>query len=175
MDMENSMQDSDWQAFLYVSGEMTAAQSEAFEARLSLDQSAREAVARAVALTACVQRIGELPSPSGVKAARAIPWARYAVAAGILLAIGLFGMDRIGQRKGAVSTSTADNLLALPTGVVLAWSDLQGMQDGSEMDVSLAATWGDFALDDLDASPSDCDDGLPSWLQLAEGVGAGGD
>ena len=42
--------DLDWQAFLYVSGEMIDADLQAFEGRLAEDQSAREAVAQAVEL-----------------------------------------------------------------------------------------------------------------------------
>lgn len=40
----------DWQAFLYVSGDMTSADAEAFEDRLATDQEAREGVAAAVEL-----------------------------------------------------------------------------------------------------------------------------
>lgn len=43
--------DLDWLAFQYIAGELTAAQAEFFEDRLSTDQDAREAVARAVKLT----------------------------------------------------------------------------------------------------------------------------
>jgi hypothetical protein len=40
----------DWQAFLYVSGEMSPAEAETFEDQLAHDQEAREAVAAAVKL-----------------------------------------------------------------------------------------------------------------------------
>ena len=43
-------QDLDWQAFRYISGEMSADELAAFERLLGVDQSAREAVARSVEL-----------------------------------------------------------------------------------------------------------------------------
>jgi hypothetical protein len=44
----------DWAAFCYLSGEMTPAETEQFEARLADEQPAREALARAVELTQVV-------------------------------------------------------------------------------------------------------------------------
>src|SRR5687768_11526353 len=52
----------DWLAFCYAAGELDAAEAEAFEARLAEDQSAREALARAVELT---QTIGAAENQSG--------------------------------------------------------------------------------------------------------------
>lgn len=46
--------DLDWQAFLYLSGEMSAAEIAAFERLLESDQAAREAVASAVHLVGAV-------------------------------------------------------------------------------------------------------------------------
>ncbi len=46
----NPWHDLDWQAFCYVSGELSSAEQRDFEERLGDDQTAREAVARAVAL-----------------------------------------------------------------------------------------------------------------------------
>lgn len=43
-------QDLDWQAFRYISGEMSADEVAAFEQLLGVDQAAREAVARSVVL-----------------------------------------------------------------------------------------------------------------------------
>ncbi len=49
-----SKSDLAWLAFVYVSGELTHAEAEAFERRLAQDQAAREAVAEAVALIGAV-------------------------------------------------------------------------------------------------------------------------
>ena len=46
--------DLDWLAFCYAAGELDSAQTELFEARLADDQTAREALARAVELTQTV-------------------------------------------------------------------------------------------------------------------------
>ena len=52
--MTNDLTDLDWLAFCYAAGELDAAQAEQFEARLADDQSACEALARAVELTQTV-------------------------------------------------------------------------------------------------------------------------
>lgn len=51
---QNAHDENLWQAFLYVSGDMTEAQSELFEERLLEDESLCEAVSHAVRLTAAV-------------------------------------------------------------------------------------------------------------------------
>src|SRR5207247_1595634 len=52
--MTNDPNDLGWLAFCYAAGELDAAQTEHFEARLADDQAAREALARAVELTQTV-------------------------------------------------------------------------------------------------------------------------
>ena len=49
--------DLSWLAFRYVAGEMDRDEAEAFESRLDQDQSAREAVAEAVALAGAIARL----------------------------------------------------------------------------------------------------------------------
>jgi hypothetical protein len=59
----------DWSAFCYVSGDMSAAEAQEFELRLSGEQSAREALARAVELTQVVaaaeSQCGDPVTPAG--------------------------------------------------------------------------------------------------------------
>jgi hypothetical protein len=62
MNKREDKSELDWQAFCYSAGELDAAQAEAFEARLAEDQSAREALARAVELT---QTIAAAEAQSG--------------------------------------------------------------------------------------------------------------
>ena len=50
-EMQNKL---DWQAFLYVAGEMSADEAATFEALLAVDQTTREAVARSIELSASV-------------------------------------------------------------------------------------------------------------------------
>src|SRR5262245_10127855 len=50
MNTDNNHNDLDWLAFSYAAGELTPAEAEQFELRLADDQSAREALARAVEL-----------------------------------------------------------------------------------------------------------------------------
>lgn len=104
-----------WLASCYVAGELSAAQVAEFEARLEVDQPAREAVAQAVELTAAVQgaekTLVELPSihrgmsPVG-------GWA-LAMAASIALAIvGYSFLGRNAPQDAAPELSPADRQLA---------------------------------------------------------------
>jgi hypothetical protein len=54
MNTPNHTSDLDWLAFCYAAGELDAPAAEQFEARLAAEQSAREALARAVELTQTV-------------------------------------------------------------------------------------------------------------------------
>jgi hypothetical protein len=54
MSAQEHASELDWSAFCYAAGEMTEAEAAAFELRLADDQTAREALARAVELTQAV-------------------------------------------------------------------------------------------------------------------------
>jgi hypothetical protein len=66
--MNECRNELEWQAFCYLSGEMSPAEAERFEARLEGEQEAREALARAVELTQVVaaaeSQCGELVTPA---------------------------------------------------------------------------------------------------------------
>lgn len=109
-----------WLAYCYVAGELSAAQAADFEARLEVDQPAREAVAQAVELTAAVQGAPEtLVEQAAVEAAsdrRGMSpvggWA-WAMAASIALAIvgySFFGRNVLHDAGPALSP--ADRQLA---------------------------------------------------------------
>jgi hypothetical protein len=66
-DVNESRNELDWLAFCFLSGEMSPAEAERFEARLEGEQEAREALARAVELTqvvAAVEATCEASTPS---------------------------------------------------------------------------------------------------------------
>src|SRR5215469_1893648 len=69
---DNPDREIDWQAFLYVSGEMSPAEIEAFEDQLAHDQEAREALAAAAVL------VGKLATarPAAPDALRVAPTAQ---------------------------------------------------------------------------------------------------
>ncbi|HVW39385.1 MAG TPA: hypothetical protein VHB99_18840, partial [Pirellulales bacterium] len=109
-----------WLAYCYVAGELSAAQVTEFEARLEVDQPAREAVAQAVELTAAVQGAPEtLVEPASVEAASARRgmspvggWA-WAMAASIALAVvGYSFLGRNALHDAAPALSPADRQLA---------------------------------------------------------------
>lgn len=93
-DRENELE---WRAFLYVSGEMSAEEHDAFEDRLAIDQEAREAVAQAVDLIGQVAVVQLVPvteqkSPPARRTARVLGIIASIAAAllvGLVLSIGL--------------------------------------------------------------------------------------
>lgn len=86
----------DWTAFCYAAGELTAADAEAFELRLADDQSAREALARAVELTQAVAaaetlqpvelHLPELAKPGRSTWGKRLVWMAIGSAASLLVA-----------------------------------------------------------------------------------------
>src|SRR5689334_18762975 len=94
MNQPNCPNELDWLAFCYAAGELNAAEAEAFESRLSDEQPAREALARAVELT---QTVAAAEAQSGdlvVPAARAktdwnsrLSWMAIGGLASLLLAL----------------------------------------------------------------------------------------
>ena len=82
----------DWQAFQYIAGELNAADTERFEARLAIDQAAREAVAAAVELSEIaaiteyqpIERV-TTPSASYTHWSRSLAWLGWGAAACLLV------------------------------------------------------------------------------------------
>lgn len=68
-------QELDWSAFCYAAGEMTPSEAAAFELRLAEDQTAREALARAVELTEVVATAESL-EPLVTVGSRPVAWSR---------------------------------------------------------------------------------------------------
>lgn len=66
----NSDEEATWQAFQYVSGELTAEEERAFESQLAADQALREAVASVVRTCGAVHVVESAPMPAPVTTAR---------------------------------------------------------------------------------------------------------
>lgn len=121
-----------WESFRYLSGEMTTAETEAFEARLEHDLAAGEHLAQAVLLTEAVTHVPPAAVPRSPIEARPLRTRRWvarltAVAgAGLLLVTGWFagGLWQQGVRP------------ALPAAADLAAAPAVGNpSDGSMLDV----------------------------------------
>ena len=87
-----SPNDLDWLAFCYAADEMSASDAEAFEARLAIDQSAREALARAVELSEAVATAESLGAVVAVDRrpavwSRRLGWMAMGSAASLLVAL----------------------------------------------------------------------------------------
>ncbi len=143
--------DLGWSAFRYALGELTEAETSAFERRLLDDQGAREALALAVELAGALAIVGReqppaLPTPSRGRSRRVAAWSSLAAAAAVLVAaLGWPG-------RGPNPEPDAER-------VASAWSGLRA-QPGSEAE-------GDDELSGpasaIEAEPT-VDRPLPSWL-----------
>lgn len=170
--MNNTEHDDDWQAFLYLAGEMSAEESAAFELRLAQDQSAREALARSVQFTGAVASACRPVSVAVSAAMSQRSWGRVvavcAAAALVLVAVsfGLFDGDRSDIAKPSVVTHrTAGKNV---DGLVAFWNESgnkSSSRDAEYLDEGHLAS-ADFdpnSLAYLDAS----DLSVPSWMLAA--------
>lgn len=130
-----------WQAYRYVAREMSRAEQEQFEEQLGQDQSAREAVANVVQLSAAVQ---SLPASTfrmrsrGAAVFQRIGWMSLGVAASALVMLGWHELSWKGERKVAQAESDPDPQVAL------AWSPAD--QDAVQEEDAEALTSSDLEL-----------------------------
>jgi len=158
----DSRSDLHWLAYGYVSGTLSAEDSEAFERRLDRDQEAREAVARAVELSEVIASLS--PDDRVLGSIRRRPPALRrlaywgAAAACLALAAGLgWSLQRSPRHRGVDST------------LALSWSGIrQANEEATEDELT---TW----LDGEAGSETDlvADAGLPPWLLEAASLRAG--
>jgi hypothetical protein len=138
----------DWQAFLYVSGDMTSADAEAFEDRLATDQEAREAVAAAVELLdrlaasrpTSTRDLPALPAPD--RSARRVA-AAATIAASLLV---FWSLARSPQGPASPSGEEARQLISF-------WSE--------------AWSPGENGAADATADDEDSEVTVPSWMLAA--------
>ncbi len=158
-----------WQAFLYISGELDAEATTAFEQILLEDQTAREAVASAVELVQAVGAVGleaslilTLPDRSRRRRLTVVT-----VAAAVLVTSALIPWGR-----------PTSNLKSDDSSVARAWS---GLRQGIDADWK-AVVAGSASTDPVDSGlPTDSDSAvepsgerpLPSWLLSAASVPRG--
>jgi ferric-dicitrate binding protein FerR (iron transport regulator) len=116
--------DRHWQAFLYVSGEMSPAEAEEFEAQLADDQTAREAVADAVQLLATMAA-SVTPAATEITATpQSIPQSRHFAALVTVAALVLVCLSLIHLRQSGRDNSPARELVSL-------WAESQSLTDDS--------------------------------------------
>jgi hypothetical protein len=117
--MQNSTEtDLDWLAFRYISGEMGASESEQFESLLADDQTARDAVVRAVELSQTILAAQSVGSTSCLRIdarqsvsqqwLQHITWISTSVAALLLIALALNFND-----PASPSGSDSDNVASV--------------------------------------------------------------
>ncbi len=156
-----------WDAFRYVSGDLTGAEVLAFEERLDVDQDAREALARAVELaSACYLvdrdrptiRTGPRPHPLSFRKAMGVA-GLVSLAAAACLAVVLLRPARP-ERLNFASTPDPSPSSSSPSPIVtLAWSTLhqETRLDAEEESPTTVA-------ESLDEIESETERGLPLWL-----------
>ena len=163
----------DWAAFCYLSGEMSAAESEQFEARLADEQEAREALARAVELTQVVaaaesqfEELVVAPHASRTSWGTRISWmAVGGLAAALLAMVWTGGLSQLGFGPEKAGISSESGALAT------AWSATRD---------SLRETMEKGPLHPLSAANADADEDpaselteelvvadAPAWMTIA--------
>jgi hypothetical protein len=172
--MSEQKNDLDWSAFCYLAGEMSQAQMADFEARLSEDQAAREALARAVELTQVVaaaesQRAGVVPAARS----QAAWYSRAAWAAIGSLALVLLVMvwSRMAGPPGSPvgKDGQSEHQLALAAAWTEARQDFdQGRENGAwPGSAGIGDANDEFtAMSDL-SEDEVAFDGAPSWMTTA--------
>jgi hypothetical protein len=184
--------DPDWYAFLYVAGEMTGEQREAFE-RLMLDapsddrspsddrareaQLLREAVARSVELTGCVAHcIGEESSDRLVS--RRTAWRRgtplLTIGVAVCLAV-MFLVRILGPSPSSVARRPGDSSIGgSSTELAIAWSETPRTWNLTGNQEETTALTDDIIINDADTEPwttaegnTDEDLVAPSWMLVA--------
>lgn len=133
--------DLDLRAVRYISGELTPAEIEAFEARLADDQVARESVARAVEIgMAVVQSTPQAqPRPIEVAAPPSTNWT-WLAAAVLVIGLGLVWFTR-GDGTGNWGTGnwgTGDGGPSAPSvagdqDLMEGWADFNDLNDSGEL------------------------------------------
>lgn len=161
-----------WLAFQYVAGELSVADADLFEERLADDQTAREAVAEAVALfhTVCAaeaaQPLQAVSRGAGSRRiTRTIVWrTALAISAAVLLALTV----NLNPFNSETSPATQD-LAAVTPALADAWSTVRrdfvnDEQTANSVAANLVLTDAELALaeDDLAISTD-----APSWMTAA--------
>jgi anti-sigma-K factor RskA len=153
----------EWLAFCYLTGEMTAHESAAFEERLAEDQSAREALARGVELVQSVAiaeargTAAAVPLPlAHASWSRPLAWMSFGAVAALALAAAWLQFDRLTNGPAAPPS--------LPEGLAAAWSQTR---DSVRDIVRVEPVADDGAESDLSMHEPLANDRLPSWIKEA--------
>jgi hypothetical protein len=169
MEMNTERHELDWSAFCYAAGEMNEAEAAAFELRLSDDQSAREALARAVELTQVVASAESLQPMVAVRSpssqwSRRLGWMAIGSAASLLVALLWSGAGPwfAGSWRGGETVASGEQ-----TRLADAWSQTrQELADGeSELWYPKHASDSDAVIPTIEAD--ELDSATPAWLTAA--------
>jgi hypothetical protein len=161
--------DLSWLAFAYVSGELFDDAAVAFERRLAQDQSAREAVAEAVALVGAVAALPPETLPISRRTGFR-PWLAVGAAAAACLAL-VIGLSRRGPMPVVPAVAPAQAGLDPAEKVALAWSGLRQELDAEPDASDDLVAWLEEPELVADEPESVADHGLPGWLVEAAALG----
>lgn len=167
-----------WLAFRYVAGEMDADESAAFEDRLAHDQTARESVADAVALTEAVTRAASTTTDRR-PLRRSFGRKRLAAVLAMAAAVAIVSLVGYLSTKPRESTPAVPTHLGPEESVALAWSGLHQPDEGAAVAHVELMAWLDdpIAPGEPSAAPLDFTDAdeesLSPWLLEAASLRAG--
>jgi hypothetical protein len=156
----------EWQAFLYASGDLSPAESAAFEAKLESDQAAREALAEAVRTTELISQAH--CQPATVRRAYRSHWISQAgwmsvgAAACLLLVVGVQTVRRSNLDASWLSSNDAPADVSAQLAADWVEVRLEQLRDDAPVE---AAAW----MVDSEAMPIDVEGevAVPEWLLAA--------
>jgi hypothetical protein len=164
----DNMNDLDWLAFSYAAGELTPTEAEQFELRLADDQTAREALARAVELcqvvTAAESHSGHFIAPAAKTCANwndRLSWMAVGGLASLLLALLWTGVVGPSWHTAQIHSFSKRNL-------AFAWTETK-QQIATVREAGYWPSIFTDADDDTSAAVAidDSTDDAPSWMTAA--------
>ncbi len=172
---EDSHRDLDWQAFRYISDEMSEAEVDQFEALLGEQQAAREAVADAVELLCALSRLRPAAERAPQRASRRwmqpVAWLIPIAAACLLAAFFAYHSVRQGPHVPGFEPAELDSLAKAWTSNALSGADEPTADQSDESDLDLSEMYAAFELDDeFAAFTAEGDESTllpPQWMMAA--------
>lgn len=172
---EEPQLDLDWQAFRYISDEMSEAEMDQFEALLGEQQAAREAVADAVELWCALGRLRPAAERAPQRANRRwmqpAAWLIPIAAACLLVAFFAYQSVRQAPHVPGFEPAELDSLARAWTSNALSSADEPTAERSDESDLDLSETFTAFELDEEFAAFTAEDDvttlSPPQWMMAA--------
>jgi hypothetical protein len=161
--------DLDWMAFQYIAGELPAAEVEAFDERLAIDQDAREAVVRAMHLaeaTALAFASAPVVTLPAKRLPRSFAWVAGGVAAAVAIIVTLAGWLQSPSHTGGNNVQIVERhgeVRELAMAWATGWTDLAATELAADVSDSTEEALAGMGADGEEVESIE----TPSWMFIA--------